>query len=462
MVQTQKKVIIMKTAVKTVRAAIPVKTPAAEDTSLTRQMVTLMLPLIMGNILQQLYNTVDAAVIGHFAGREDFAAVGVAGTVMNLFLFAVAGACTGTSILFAQLYGAGAEKKLRQEHFISLCAGLVFSLVLSLGGFFLCTPLLGFLKTPSELMAPAAGYLRIVLLSLPAALLYNLCSALFRATGNARVPMLILALSTGANLLLDLLMVAGLHMGAAGAALATALSQILSAALSLLFLFMRAPFLVPGKEDCRTDPVLLKKTLRLSFVTGFHQCALYLGKMMVQGAVNTGGTPLITAFTASMRIEGFANSFGDSGSAATSVLTAQNFGAGRRDRVRDCFKVSLRLLSAIGIGMGLVMAAFASPLTVLITGSSDPLMLGEAVSYLRIVSLFYVFCFTGNTFAGYFDGKGRVLIPFLGAAGHITLRVILSWLMISRLRLPAVAISTGIGWVLVNLFWTLVLLRSSR
>ena len=210
------------------------------------------------------------------------------------------------------------------------------------------------------------------------------------------------------------------------------------------------------------DRRLLTETLRLSFVTGFHQCALYLGKMLVQGAVNTGGTALITAFTASTRIESFANSFGDSGAAATSVLVAQNFGAGRDDKVRECFGVSLQLLAVLGAGMGVIMAVFASPLTVLITGTADAAVLSQAVGYLRIISVFYIFCFTGNTFAGYFDGVGRVTVPFAGAASHITMRVILSWLMISRFRLPAVAAATGIGWVWVNFFWTLVYRKGAK
>lgn len=127
-------------------------TQAESDHPLTLQMVTLMLPLIMGNILQQLYNTIDAAVIGHFAGQQDFAAVGVAGTVMNLFLFAIAGACTGISILFAQLYGAGRIDRLRQEHFIALSTGLVFSVILACTGLLANRPLLRLLQTPEELL----------------------------------------------------------------------------------------------------------------------------------------------------------------------------------------------------------------------------------------------------------------------------------------------------------------------
>ena len=421
--------------------------------SLTGHMVRLMAPMILGNILQQLYNTVDVAVIGRYCGESEFAAVGVAGSVMNLFLFAVAGACSGIAVLFAQLYGAEDLNRLRQEHFLALSAGLAFSLALAGIGLSLTSPLLRLLQTPEELVALAHRYLSVILLALPATFLYNFYSALFRSVGRTAVPLLILAAATGLNLGLDILFLSVLGLGVAGAALATAAAQLCSALLCLLYLCLRTPSLRFRRGDCKMDRALLVKTLRFGAVTGFHQCALYLGKLLVQGAVNTGGTALITAFTSSVRIEGFANSFGDSGAVATSIIVAQNYGAGKQARLRRTFRVSLLLLSALGILMGLLMFTFAAPLTLLVTGGTQAAVLGQAVRYLRIVSVCYVLCFTGNTFAGYFDGTGRVTIPFAGAVSHITMRVILSWLLVPHFQLAAVAAATGIGWVWVNLLW---------
>ncbi len=291
--------------------------------SIPRHLLRLAAPLIMGNILQQLYNTVDAFILGCFAGELEFAAVGVADSVMNLFLFMITGACTGISVIFAQFYGAGDHTAFRREHWLSLTFGLLTTCACCGLGFTLLSPLLRLIRTPEEL---------------------------FR------------------------------------------------------------------REDRRMDRALLRQTAHFSFVTALHQSSLYIGKLLVQGAVNTDGTDLISAYTATTRIEGFANSFGDSGRAATSVLVAQNRGA-----------------------------AFEN-----------------ARDYLKLVALFYVFCFTGNTFAGYFNGTGRVSVPFIGATSRIALRVVLSWLLVGKMGLPAVALATGLGWVMVNALWALIKRAAGR
>lgn len=366
--------------------------------SIPQHLLRLAAPLIMGNILQQLYNTVDAFILGRFAGDLEFAAVGIAGSVMNLFLFMITGACTGISVIFAQLYGAGERERFRREHWLSLSCGLLVTLACSGLGFLLLSPLLRLIQTPSELKTFVSVYLTIILASLPAAFLYNLYGALLRAIGRANAALMVLAAAVTVNVALDYCFVARFQLGIAGAAWATAASQAISAVLCILYLRRKAPELIFARADWRMDGELLKQTAHFSFVTALHQSSLCIGKLLVQGAVNTGGTEMISAYTATTRIEGFANSFGDSGSAATSVL----------------------------------------------------------------VALFYVFCFTGNTFAGYFNGTGRVSVPFIGATSHIALRVVLSWLLVGKMGLPAVALATAFGWVMVNALWALIKRTADR
>lgn len=294
--------------------------------SISRHLLRLAAPLIVGNILQQLYNTVDAFILGRYAGAAEFAAVGVAGSVMNLFLFMLTGACTGVSVILAQFYGAGDRASFRREHWLSMSTGLLATVACSGLAFVLLRPLLGVIQTPDELIEPVADYLRIILLSLPAAFLYNLYGALLRAVGWANAALTALAAAVGINFVLDCLFITQLHWGIAGAAWATACSQMLAALLCILYLRRKAPELIFTRADCRMDGVLLRRTAHFSFVTALHQSSLYIGKLLVQGAVNTGGMEMISAYTATTRIEGFANSFGDSGSAATSVLVAQNLG----------------------------------------------------------------------------------------------------------------------------------------
>ena len=424
--------------------------------NIRRHLIRLSAPLILGNILQQFYNAIDALVVGQFAGKQEFAAIGIAGTVMNLFLFAVVGCCTGFSILFARCYGAGDQKGLREQHFAAWLTGMAGTLILAVAGIFLTPQLLLFIQTPDSLFKYTEIYLRWIFLSMPMAFLYNLYASILRAVGDTKAALVILGASVCSNLILDILFVADFGQGITGAARATALTQLFSAVLCFCYILKRHRELLFQKSDCHVDRKQIQTTAYFGAVTALHQSGLYLGKMLVQGAVNTAGTDTIAAYTAATRIEGFANSFGDSGAAATSIVTAQNYGAGKKERVRQTFFDSLKLLAGLGIACAVILYFTADGTIGIMLGERSGAAFIQAVGYLKLVSVFYLFCFTGNTFAGYFDGIGKVSIPFAGAIGHITLRVILSWIFISRFGLDAVAAATGIGWILVNLFWMLM------
>ncbi len=424
--------------------------------SISVHMGRLAAPLIVGNIFQQLYNAVDAFVLGRYAGDAAFAAIGIAGSVMNLFLFAIVGACTGISVIFAQFYGAKDLPSFRQEHAHSLGFGLLCTTAISAVGAAATPGLLSLIRTPEDLQPLVEAYLFIILLSMPAAYLYNLYGALLRSVGRTSAALAALAVAAVTHIILDVVFVAHFHWGIRGAAWATAISQLLSAVLCILYLWRFMPELLFQPKDCKLNFPLLRQTAHFSFVTGLHQAGLYIGKLLVQGAVNTGGQPVISAYTATTRIEGFANSFGDSGSAATSVLVAQNRGAKKEDRVAESFRKSLFLMVALGAVCSLTMYLLAGPAVRLMLGAGSGPAYEQACGYMRMISLFYIFCFTGNTFAGYFDGIGKVSIPLIGAISHISLRALLSWLWIENWGLNAVSLATGIGWVLVNAFWGII------
>ena len=419
-------------------------------------MIRLSIPLILGNILQQLYNTIDAWVVGKFAGTEEFAAIGVAGTVMNLFLFAIVGVCVGISVLFSQLYGLGDMEQFRKEHFQSLMIGIVGSIVLALLGFVSMPMLLHVMRTPKEIEGYVRGYLSIILLGLPAAYIYNLYNSLLRSVGNVKAALYILAAAAGGNLVLDLLFVGKLQWGIEGAAIATVLAQIFSAILCMGYLRTAMREFMFRRKDWGISGDLLKKTVSFGMISALHQAGLYIGKFFVQGAINTGGTDLIAAYTATTRIEGFANSFGDSGASATSVVVAQNYGAGKKDRVKKSFWDSFLLLMLLGLVSSVILYTTAGSTVAFMLGSRTGIAYEQAVKYLHLVSLFYVFCFIGNTFVGSFNGQGHPIYTCIGAISHISIRVVISWIFIGAYALPAVAVGTGIGWVYVNVFWAVM------
>lgn len=414
--------------------------------SIYKHLTVLAFPLLLGNILQQLYNTVDSLIIGRILGTEAFAAVGVAGTIMNLLLFILSGFAIGVSVIFAHLYGAGDLEGFRKEVFTALIFGSILTLLISWGALFGTGPLLKLLRTPEELLSDADRYLEIVLSGLPLAYLYNLFSNILRSIGNTKAPLYFLLGSMALNIGLDCLLVIGFSWGISGAALATVLAQGAAAAGCFFYLKRQYRDLLCKKRDVGIHGSLVKKTLWFGMVSALQESSLYLGKLLVQGKVNTLGTAAIAAYTATIRVEGLANSFGDSGCQAEAIFVSQNFGAGKQKRVRGAFRKSLVLHVLLGLTISLVMFAAAGMAMKLFFDESGEQAFADGVSYLRIVSLVYVLNFIGSSLVGYLKGVGQMTVPFIGTTLNISIRVILSWLFLEQGGLTFLAWATGIGW----------------
>lgn len=427
--------------------------------NIKNQLISLTIPLIIGNILQQLYNTIDALVIVRYVGQTAFAAIGVAGTIMNLFIFVLSGFCAGISIIFAQFYGNNDLKGFRKEGFLSAFFGGAFTILLSILAVLMLNWLLIIIQTPDEVATFAHTYLNIIFCGFLATFFYNLCSAALRAIGNTRVALIVLIIAMLTNLILDLLFVAVFHMGIAGAAWATVAAQLLSVVLCLIYIRKRLPLLLFSRCDMRYDGILLKRTVIYGAVSALHQSSLYIGKLLVQGAVNSMGTAMILAYTATTKIEGFANSFGDSGAAAISVFVAQNNGCENKKRALYGFHTGLVMLIILGATLSLIMYVSSSACVALMIGDASSIEIANGANYLKLISLFYTFCFIGNAFVGFYRGSGRINIPVVGTVIHISIRVILSYTLVHSMGLSAVAIATGIGWITVVTFQYIIYKR---
>ncbi len=420
---------------------------------ITKQLITLMWPLIIGNILQQLYNTIDALVVGRFVGTEAFAAIGIAGTVMNLFIFILVGGCTGIGIIWAQLYGKGDWAKFRQEGFLAFLAGTAFTLVISLVGILGMNSLLNLISTPTSILHLVSDYLIIIMGGLIMTFLYNYCSTLLRAVGNTFMALVFLAVAMVVNFMLDLLFIAQFGWGIAGAAWATVIAQAISVLCCYIYLELRLPLLLWRRADMIYDHDMLKQTCNYGIVTALHNSNLYIGKMLVQGAVNSCGVDMVAAYTATSRLEGFINSFGDSGTAAMNVFIAQNYGADNKSRIKQGFWHGWRILIVFSLFASVIMYATASAGVGFLLGETSGEAFTQGVSYMHVIAFFYWICFTGNAVCGYFEGVGKLIIPIIGATAHITLRVIISYWLIGDYGLPLVAYATGFGWLFAIGWW---------
>ncbi len=423
---------------------------------ISSQLFALALPLLMGNILQQLYNVVAAIIVGQYLGKEAFAAIGIAGTVMNLFFFVLIGCCTGVSIILASLFGRGDFHSLRKECFLAVVFGTGFTLFLSIFFTLLLSPLLKVINTPAEIFDYTWDYLIIILGGLLATFFYNLCAAALRAVGNTRYALFFLMIAVAVNVGLTFVLVALLDFGIVGAAWATVFSQGLSALLCMAYIKKKLPFLVPTREDMRYDGALLKKTILFASLSAMHQSSLYIGKLLVQGAVNLLGTVSIAAYTATARIEGVSLAVGESGSESVSVFVAQNTGAGNKKRALEGFRLGFFSLASLGVAISFILYLTAEQCVALFVGSGQTAAIAEGVSYMQLLSFFYVLSFIGSSFVGYYRGSGRINIPFIGTTLQLSVRVILSYWLAPSMGLKAVALATGIGWIAIVTFQTTI------
>ncbi len=422
-------------------------------------MIQIAAPLVIGNMLQQLYNAVDAVIIDRYLGADAFSAAGVGGTVMNLFIFVLSGCCTGAAVILSHMYGRKDFASYRKEAFTAACCGLAFSLILALGGLLLMGPLLRAMNTPDEILPYTMTYLRVILIALPITLLYNLFAAYLRAASDTRAALGVLAAAIMVNMGLDILFVGVWKWGIQGAAVATAIAQLFSVVLCVMYMRWAKPELLFGRKDICLDWALVHKTVSFGLTSALHQSSIYIGKLLVMGTVNSLGPISINAYTAATRIEGFLNSFGDGGAAAASVLIGQRYGAGDREGVREVQRYSLRLHICFGIGLSILLFIVARPAISLMLTSGDMAAREEAIRYLHWMCLFFVLNFIGFSYVGYFRGVGYLRAPTIGSTLHISIRVIISYFLAPKFGLVSVAFATGIGWIGVVIYHSTTYLR---
>ena len=412
------------------------------------QILRFALPLLIGNIFQQLYNTVDSIVVGRFVGKQALAALGVASPVMNIVLFTVIGLCTGASIYMATLWGEGDMEKCRREFSTCILAGLVFTAAVSLAAIFCIRPILNLLRTPAELIGQATAYLQVIFGGLVFSYLYNIYTAALRAAGDSASPLYFLVISSVINILLDLLFVPVFHWGAVGAAAATVLAQAISALLCYLYTAKQFPQLHLRRSDLVLDSRLLRTTIGYSQSAALQQTCFFIGKLLLQGAINPLGTDTIAAFNAVSRIEGFVLAPGNSIATAITTFIAQNKGARKPGRIFEGFGHGCKMAWGYDILMVIFMYLFASPMTALFVDAGETAVVAEGVRYLHAMCPFYLLPAMGDVMQGFFRGIGKLNVSLFGTIFQISIRVTLTYLLAGSLGLVSVSIATGTGWCL--------------
>ena len=405
------------------------------------------LPMVLGNIFQQLYNTTDAIIVGNAVGKNALAAVGVANPIMSLAIFFIFGICIGTSVLMSQLFGGGKFKALKREVSTALIAGTIFTIVISIICMFLSRWLLIITGTPKEILNDSDLFLKIIFAGLIFSFLYNFYSSALRAIGDSRTPLLFLIISCVLNGVLCVILVMHFKLGVAGSAISTVIAQGVSSALCITYVYLKIPLLRLKTKEMVVDRVLLLRTIQYSWVSALQQTCLYLGRLLVQGVINPFGTNAIAAYNSVTRVDSFILAPGDSFAASIATYSAQNKGAGRNDRILDGYKKCNILITVYGVLAALIVYFGAETIMKVFVSSAEAQVILIGVGYLKTMAIFYVLAGFCNIFQGLFRGVGMLRITLIATIMQIIIRVIFSYLLAPHLGITSVCYAIALGWV---------------
>ena len=415
-----------------------------------KSMLLFAVPMILGNLLQQCYNVADTLIVGQFLGSGALAAVGSAYTLMTFLTSILLGLSMGSGALFSIRFGQRDERGLKEAMFASFVLIAAITVLLNIAAFLCLDKIRVFLRVPQDVWPLMREYLAVIFCGIAGTFLYNYFASLLRAVGNSVVPLAFLAVSAILNIVLDLWFVAGLNRGVAGAAEATIISQYVSGVGLALFYWLRFPGLRVTKEHMSLRLSSIREIAGFSLLTCIQQSVMNLGILMVQGLVNSFGTTIMAAFAAAVKIDSFAympvQDFGN----AFSTFIAQNYGAGKQDRIRAGLKgaVATAVLFCVIISAGVWF--LARPLMLLFVKAEETAIIAEGIRYLHIEGTFY--CGIGCLFLlyGLYRALGRpgmsVVLTVISLGTRVALAYILS-------AVPAIGVA-GIWWA-VPIGWFL-------
>lgn len=418
---------------------------------ITKNILLFALPLMFGNLLQQMYNIADTWVVGRFLGADALAAVGSSYTLMTFLTSILLGLCMGSGAAVSMQYGSGETGKMRQSVFQSFLLIAGIALVLNLLVYLGLNGILWVLRVPAELCPLMKDYLLIIFLGIVATFLYNYFANLLRAIGNSVVPLAFLAVSAILNVILDLVCVLVLDWGVKGAAGATVFSQYVSGVGIGLYTLKKFPQLCPKRTDCRWDRKNLANILNLSVMTSVQQSIMNFGILMVQGLVNSFGTVIMAAFAAAVKIDSFAympvQDFGN----AFSTYVAQNYGANRPDRIKKGIR-SAGLTSAVFcIVISVPVCAFAAPLMGIFIDPAQTEIIAAGVQYLRIEGACYIGIGVLFLLYGYYRAVNQPGMSVILTVASLGTRVALAYLLSATpLGVTGIWLSVPIGWALAD------------
>ncbi len=387
------------------------KSKLMTEGSIWKNILLFSVPLILGNLLQQLYNTADSIIVGNFVGSNALAAVGSSGSPIFLLIGFSQGIAVGAGVVVSQFLGARDRQGAHISVHTSLALATILGAILTVGGIAISRSLLTAMNTPAEVLEDAVTYMQLYFGGVLFSVVYNMAAGILNAAGNSRRSLLYLGCASGTNILLDLILIAGLKMGVAGAAIATDISQLVSCVLSLRFLMrVDADYRVTARE-VRVDRKMAAKIIRVGLPTGIQNMVISLSNILVQASVNGYGAAAMAGFAAYMKVDGFNILPIMSFSMAATTFVGQNFGAGQIDRVKKALWVTMALSFVYTVITGTLLLLAQDPIMHLFTGDETVVAFGQQA--MHYFCPFYWLLGILHGLAGTVRGTGKSVPPMV-------------------------------------------------
>lgn len=412
-------------------------------------LILFAIPMVMGNLFQQLYNIVDSMIVGNFVGSDALAAVGASTSVVFLFVAIATGLSMGCSVIISQLFGAKKILAMKTAISTTLISIGGFSIVLTILGLLLNKAILQLMKTPENIMQDASDYLAIYFMGLVFLFFYNGLIAVFNGMGKSQIPLYFLILSSIINVVLDLVFVLRFDMGVAGVAWATLIAQGVSAVASFLCLLVVLRKMPTEEKPDFFSASILARMLKIAVPSSLQQSIVSIGFLFVQRLINGYGPMVIAGYTAATKIDNIAIMPMINVGNAVSTFTAQNMGAQKIERVKKGYRAGMAMSVVISLTVTGILYLWGSDLVgAFVDSKTGSGVIGVGVEYLQVVSIFYVVMGIMNISNGILRGSGDVKVFMLSTLCNFTIRVIMAYALV---KTPLGA--SGIWWA-IPIGWT--------
>lgn len=409
------------------------------------------LPMIIGGVVQQLYSVVDTLIVGNTLGSQALAAVGATGSTIFFMISFMLGLTNAFSIVTAHHFGAGNQAMVKKTVVNAIFLSAICAVALSLVGIYGARPLMELLQTPADIINESVIYIQICIGFSVAQLAYDVAAAILRAIGDSKTPLYFLIISAFSNIILDLVFILGMDMGVAGAAIATVISQAISAILCIIYIIKKYPIFHISRSEFRPDFKQLKLVTKMGITMGLQSCFISVGEMAATGVINGFGTTVVAAYTTGIRVEEFATLAFINLSQAFSIYAGQNIGAHKTARIQEGFrKISVLIILLSFISMALIFN-FGDDIARWFISDADSQIdsvVSIAYQYLCTSACFYPFLGMILLYNNTLRGMGELGVPLMSGIIELLSKVGLSIILASLFGYSGIWYAAPIGWML--------------